>query len=700
MPGTWNHLKRLFWISAQTGGLADDEPDTSGALSEIMGSLRDLVGVQGWLVVDRDGRVRASELPAMLGSEAVGELGAKVYEVSQAVHDRPVSATVDYEDHSFHLRLLPSGTIGALSLATAERPALEMALNLVSKRVAQKLEPPPDSAAPQTMRRGARGRPGRAMTLGLPLVLVAIALFFGYRRFASPSPASAHITSAKSDVTSKHTGPVVIRVAADPWSGYSTFREEPRLKAALAKDQISVNYLDEEKYYDQDQRMRALGEGEIDMALTTLDAFLQHGAHHLQDGKYPGVIVFGIDESAGGDAIFLEKGLESFDDVKQGAKVCFAEGTPSEHLWDFTSLMFAGLETGIEKKPGLVAEDCWKKLEAKQVQIAVLWQPFTALAEKAGYTKVFATGGQADDVILDIAVANRRFIREHETAMRKLVKAYFDTIQSYLDDETGHGTFITKDCGPDCANDQALGKQVLNGIDFLTIEENLCLWFGKCGTPSKLEPRVGKTAKLLVAKNKLRVDQIPEPASIIDDRFVVALRSARDANAALAAEVAGPDAEHLTPSPLAVPETRYEYMVPGAESAPVSAAIGTLRLPSVYFHEGSYRLDDNAVSVVEAIAERLRNFPALCVRVAGYTNTNGDREANRKLSYLRAEIITNQLNHLDPEAFPKNRFAIEGRGAATPVLRHGDEDARASRRTEFTLFDCKGAGGSRALSKP
>jgi len=198
----------------------------------------------------------------------------------------------------------------------------------------------------------------------LPLLLLATALVFGYRQFGTSMPASTRITSAKSELASNRTGPVTIRVAADPWSGYSTFRGEPRLKAALAKNQIAVNYLDEEKYYDQDQRMRALGEGEIDIALTTLDAFLQHGANRLKDGQYPGIIVFRLDESAGGDAIFLEKGIGSFDEVKSGGKVCFAEGTPSEHRWDFTSLMFAGLETGIEKQTGLVAEDCWKKLEA------------------------------------------------------------------------------------------------------------------------------------------------------------------------------------------------------------------------------------------------------------------------------------------------------------------------------------------------
>ncbi len=536
-----------------------------------------------------------------------------------------------------------------------------------------------------------RGRPGPALTIGIPVVAAAALAVLAYKHFASASNTESAPSSDTAASAPEPEGPVTVKVAADPWSGYSTFRGEPRLKAALAKDQITVQYLDDEKYYDQNERMRALGEGEIDMALTTLDAFLQHGVKHEKDGLYPGVIVFGIDESAGGDAIFLSKGKKSFDEVKPSDKVCYAEGTPSEHLWDFASLTFAGLDSGLAKDLGVVAEDCWKKLQAGQVQVGVLWQPFTALAEKAGYPKVFATGGQADDVILDIAVANRQFIAKHHGTMQKIAAAYFQTIDSYQRDTAAHGAFITSDCGPDCAGDAALGGAVLSGIDFLTIEENLCLWFGQCGKPNKLIPRVSKTGKLLIAKGKLKAQELPDAKSIIDDSFVVALKGEREAKAQLAAEVAGPDAKQGAVQALVAEETSYDYMVPGAEATANVTGIGTLKLPSVYFPEGSYLLDENGRSVIAAIADKLKSFPAMCVRVAGYTNSKGDPAANRKLSKLRAMVITQELTRLDAQAFPPNRFVVKGMGAAAPVLSDGTEDLKASRRTEFTLFDCAGS---------
>ena len=533
-----------------------------------------------------------------------------------------------------------------------------------------------------------RGRPGPALTIGIPVLLAIGGAIYAYRHFSGSDNERA---SAPEKEQPEPSGPVTVRVAADPWSGYSTFRGEPRFKAELAKEQITVEYRDDEKYYDQNERMRALGAGEIDLALTTLDAFLQHGAAHRQKGQYPGVILFGIDESAGGDAIFLTKGKKSFDEVKPTDKVCYAEGTPSEHLWDFASLTFASLDAGLGKDVGVVAEDCWKKLKAGEVQVGVLWQPFTALAEKEGYPKVFATGGQADDVILDIAVANRDFVAKHRAGVQKLVAAYFKTIDSYQRDEAAHGAFITRDCGPDCSADSALGRAVLSGIDFLTVEENLCLWYGQCGQPNKLVPRVGKTAKLLIAKGKLKPQDLPDAKSIIDESFLLALKGEREHKAQLAAEVAGPETKHAQLPALSAEETKYEYMVPGAEDASPRAGIGTLKLPSVFFPEGSYQLDENAKSVIGAIADKLRSFPAMCVRVAGYTNSKGDPAANKKLSKLRALVITQELTRLDPSAFPTNRFVVRGMGAEAPVLANGNEDIRASRRTEFTLFECAGS---------
>jgi outer membrane protein OmpA-like peptidoglycan-associated protein len=529
-----------------------------------------------------------------------------------------------------------------------------------------------------------RGRPGPAITIGIPAALAAFAGSWGYASFkdsdARVESPVVPIPAAPAAVAEATT----FKVAADPWSGYSTFRSEPRFAAALAKDNISLEYLNEEKYYDQNERLRALAAGEIDLALTTLDAFLQFGAKHLQDGRYPGAIIFGIDESAGGDAIFLSRAQKSFDDVKPTDTVCFAAGTPSEHLWDFASLSFSALNADLPRDTGVVAKDCWEKLEKGAVQVAVLWQPYTALAEKAGYPKVFSTGGQADDLIVDVAVASRAVIDKRGPALQRLVAAYFKTIDGYSRDRATHSTFITSDCGADCAADPALGSAVLEGIDFLGLQENLCLWFGLCDKPGKLAPRVGKTARLLVAKEKLDQSLVPDPQSIIEPQFLAALKEEQLGATRLARSIVGPDSQQEPEPAFQAKDPEYDYTVPGAESAPV----GKLRMPNVAFPEASYMLTPEARQTISIIAETLRSFPALCVRIAGHTNSTGDAQANRTLSRLRAMSIGAQLTRLDPKAFPKERFDIQGHGSERPILAGGQEDKVASRRTEFTLYTC------------
>jgi outer membrane protein OmpA-like peptidoglycan-associated protein len=535
------------------------------------------------------------------------------------------------------------------------------------------------------------GRPGPALTIGVPLVILAAAGYFGWNKLIHPAIEEKE-RAAKEDALGKTTSVkkygTMLRVAADPWSGYSTFRNEPRLATALAKDDIGVEYIDDDKLYDQNERMAALASGKIDIELTTVDAFLRHGANHKDDnGLYPGVILWNIDESNGGDAIFLAKDRKSFDDVRDTDKVCFASGTPSEHLWDFASLSFTRLGDNLPQDNGVVAKDCWEKLTAGKVEVAVLWQPFTAIAEKAGYPKVFATGGQADDVIVDILVARRDVVMKQQAALAKLATAYFNVIGSYIKDPKAHASFITADCGADCAGDPTLGAAVLDGIDFLSYDENACLWWGLCNTPAKMIDRVKKTGRLLTAKGKLKAADAPSPDSILNDSFLRGLKTQMQEQSDLANEVAGDKTKVAAPV-IAAKEKTYAYAA-NVTKTDTSADVGTLNLPNVYFTEGQYELDQNAASVVASIGEKLRSFPALCVRVYGHTNSTGNPAANRALSDNRAKAIVKQLQTLDGESFPSSRFDVQGFGSDRPVLKDGVEDKQASRRTEFRLFNCK-----------
>jgi len=527
-----------------------------------------------------------------------------------------------------------------------------------------------------------RGRGLNPLFVVLPLVALGGAGLIGYANQMGDQ-AAATLEAAPP--------PTRLKVAGDPSSGYSTFRNEPRLTAALTKNHVDLEYLHEEKYYDPSERMRALSVGNLDIAVMTLDAFIQFGAKHQKAGQYPGVILFAIDESAGGEAIFMAKGRSGFDEVKPGDEVCFTSGTPSEHLWDFASLSFAALNNGLVEEKVAVAKDCWEKLEGGMVDLAVLSQPYTALAVKAGYARVFATGGPADDLIVDVAVAGRDALAQKKHALQQLASAYFETVDAHVKDPAGHAAFVTKDCGKDCASDNALGSAVLESIDFLTLDENACLWFGFCGGPNKMIDRIGKTGRLLAAKGKIDERALPEAASLLDTSFLETSRNARVratrvAAAPSTASTAAPAAPEAKPrEEPAATERVYSYT---AAAAKAGSAVGTLELPNVAFAEASFALNDEARAKIGVIAETLRGFPALCVRIVGHTNSTGDEEENRRLSKYRAQAIAAQLTNVDPSVFPKERFDVQGLGSERPVLTDGVEDKIASRRTEFTLINC------------
>lgn len=518
----------------------------------------------------------------------------------------------------------------------------------------------------------------RAAGMAASLLLVASLTYFAWNQW---TPAASQTPSRDASPHAPRAART-LRVAGDPWSGYSTFRNNPRLVSELARHDIHLEYVDQPALYEQGERMRALADGELDLAVTTMDAFLQHGAKHTRNGQYPGVIVWNIDESNGGDAIFLAKGRAGFDSVRPTDKVCYAAGTPSEHLWDFASTSFQNLGARLATENGVVASDCWAKLMAGRVQIAVLWQPSTALATKAGYPLAFATGGHADDVIVDVMVANRDVLRREPDLLTTLGRVYFDVIGHYVERPEEHAAFITQDCGSDCGGDRELGRAVLTGIDFLTYEENLCLWWGRCGLPPKMVETLRKTARLLAAKGKLAPAEVPEPSTVLDDRLLRRLQEDPQSRAAQAL-AKSKAAQKREPTR----ERVYAYAAARQSHAP-QAQVGTLRLPSIYFPEGGAELDQNARSVVAVVAEQLRAFPALCVRVSGHTSSAGDALKNQRLSERRAQAIVEHLTALDAKAFPPVRFETRGFGAAMPVLHETQEDRNASRRTEFLLFHC------------
>ena len=139
MGNGWSKFKVLFWQPAED----DDEDDAGDPVAEALSALRDLEGVVGSIAVDASGSVRSSDLPRIFDRANLELIGSKMVELRSALTNdarEPISGSLEFEGHSFYVKSFPLGMVGVLLTDSAHKPALTMALNLVSRRVAATLE--------------------------------------------------------------------------------------------------------------------------------------------------------------------------------------------------------------------------------------------------------------------------------------------------------------------------------------------------------------------------------------------------------------------------------------------------------------------------------------------------------------------------------------------------------------------------------
>lgn len=103
----------------------------------------------------------------------------------------------------------------------------------------------------------------------------------------------------------------------------------------------------------------------------------------------------------------------------------------------------------------------------------------------------------------------------------------------------------------------------------------------------------------------------------------------------------------------------------------------------ITFDPGSSTLAAEARTLMDDIAEVLRDCVDLEIEVAGYTDSQGREEMNLNLSQQRAEAV---LQALLARRVPTGSFIAQGYGEADPIADNETEEGReANRRIEFRL---------------
>ncbi|HEV8246665.1 MAG TPA: roadblock/LC7 domain-containing protein [Polyangiaceae bacterium] len=102
-------------------------------------ALRDVDGVLGSFVLDSEGSLLARDLSQVFDSELLCDVGPRIRRMADGLAESgevPGSVLLHFKDHKLWLRTIESYMLCVLGVPQVNRPALRMALTLVSRRVA------------------------------------------------------------------------------------------------------------------------------------------------------------------------------------------------------------------------------------------------------------------------------------------------------------------------------------------------------------------------------------------------------------------------------------------------------------------------------------------------------------------------------------------------------------------------------------
>jgi outer membrane protein OmpA-like peptidoglycan-associated protein len=134
---------------------------------------------------------------------------------------------------------------------------------------------------------------------------------------------------------------------------------------------------------------------------------------------------------------------------------------------------------------------------------------------------------------------------------------------------------------------------------------------------------------------------------------------------------------------LSVPEGSFNFkLAQSLAGANDKAASRTLVCDHLNFEPASTKITPESGQTVKNLAVILNAYPAVNIRLEGYTDNEGAKEANQKLSQGRAEAIRDSLVAY---GVASKRIETAGWGEQKPIASNDTAEGRAqNRRLEIT----------------
>ncbi|BBM67784.1 MULTISPECIES: OmpA family protein [Vibrio] len=444
-------------------------------------------------------------------------------------------------------------------------------------------------------------------------------------------------------------------MAMDGWIGYSILCSNT-FKSRLRDNQIRWSCENDDA--DLEDRFKRLKNGDIDFAVTTVDAYLSLG----QDYDFPGVVIAVIDQSKGGDAIVAwSDEVKTVNDLANAnGKMAYIADTPSEHFLRAIRSHFALDKKGQTHTKG-TSEEVLAAIKNKDVHSAVLWEPYVTKALAVdGIEKVISTA-EVQGVIVDILLVNKSVLQHDFEQVKTVLDQYFQTVDI---GRVSPNTLIN-DVVKTTGIEKSEVSKMMSGVEFSDFNDNAIHWFpmhtinGNPYTRDSLYDVINRTTDLLGTSGVTVSLPDNNPYRLIASKALGEILTDRKA----AGTFIEPEPEPIVFEKLS--DAEWDQL----------KVVGKLKTPNVQFSNGRSELSLTAKQTLDAAVEDLKHYPSYRLLIKGHTSTSGDAEANLELSSNRAKFVERYFTLA--HGIHKNRVKAVGVGGNEPLAREPGETFRA-----------------------
>ncbi len=451
-----------------------------------------------------------------------------------------------------------------------------------------------------------------------------------------------------------------IEVWGDGWLGYMVFNSRV-FQEELAKNKLQVRYriVDDTK-----KRIEGLASNDCDLACLTIDAFLASG----KISDYPGALLFVIDESYGGDVILGGPKVKNLDDLKNPALTgAFVAHSPSEFLLKASAVHFQlqNILQGMRKWQRGSIDEVYQSFQKREVDFVVLWEPLASQAKQdIPDTHVLLDTTQAAGIVVDIAVANRKILRNERPLVNVVTKSYFKALHHYLN----RPEEMLRLASTYAKVTEGEAKKMLGGIAFASLQNNKDTWFGTGSTSTPMiVDAINRITDILVNCGDFEKDPLDHnPYTILNSQFIATLNEGiEDLNT---------QTGRLTQN--FPPLTAVQWLKLAANP------IGTLVEEPVTFQSGTALLNEEAQELLEKAARRTIHYPRYRIVIEAGVSPGQNPEEDVKLSQERADAVREWL--LSTAKLNENRVWARGLGSSqAPQRQPGESSPAWTRRCRF-----------------